>query len=199
MPAPRLYYIRHGETAWNAAGRFQGSRDIPLNELGQAQAGAAGRILHDLLLCEARQPDSLAYVASPMVRARVTMDLVRTALGLPPEGYRLDDRLKEIRYGDWEGLTAPEMKSRDPELYAAREVDKWEIASPAGESYAELTQRVRAWYGELRADTLAVAHGGTMRALLVILGLASPQDASIARIEQGVVYLFADGAMTRYS
>ncbi|MGZ8337074.1 MAG: phosphoglycerate mutase family protein, partial [Allosphingosinicella sp.] len=49
MPAPVIYYIRHGETAWTAAGRFQGSQDIPLNDLGRAQAVAAGRILADLI------------------------------------------------------------------------------------------------------------------------------------------------------
>jgi broad specificity phosphatase PhoE len=49
MPAPTIYYIRHGETAWNAKGRFQGTQDIPLNDLGRTQAAASGEILARLL------------------------------------------------------------------------------------------------------------------------------------------------------
>src|ERR1700686_3131689 len=100
MPVPKIYYIRHGETAWNAAGRFQGSQDIPLNDLGRTQAVAAGGILADLVRdrCEA---GSLAFVASPLGRARSTMELVRSALQLPRGCYAVDDRLREIGYGRW--------------------------------------------------------------------------------------------------
>jgi broad specificity phosphatase PhoE len=74
MPVPKIYYIRHGETAWNAQGRFQGSQDIPLNDLGRSQAAAAGAILGDLLVGDGHAPSSLPFVASPLGRARMTMD-----------------------------------------------------------------------------------------------------------------------------
>jgi broad specificity phosphatase PhoE len=64
MSVPTIYYIRHGETAWNAEGRFQGSRDIPLNGLGRSQAVAAGAILGDLLAGDGHQPSSLRVTAS---------------------------------------------------------------------------------------------------------------------------------------
>jgi broad specificity phosphatase PhoE len=105
MPAPTVYYIRHGETAWNAEGRFQGSQDIPLNDLGRRQAAAAGGILADLFARDGRSEASLTFVASPLGRARSTMELVRGVLKLPRDAYALDDRLREIGYGRWEGST----------------------------------------------------------------------------------------------
>ena len=93
MPAPTIYYIRHGETEWNADGRLQGTRDIPLNDLGRKQAAAAGRILAGLFARDRRSETSLAFVASPLGRARTTMELVRGSLSLPPGQYAIDTRL----------------------------------------------------------------------------------------------------------
>jgi len=199
MFIPTIYYIRHGETAWNAEGRFQGSQDIPLNELGRTQAVSAGGILADLIARDGHAPCSLPFVASPLSRARLTMELVRETLKLPPADYTLDARLREIGYGQWEGLTLPEMELHDAATFASRNVDKWGIAAPSGESYASVTLRMREWFASLRADTVAVAHGGTMRALMVALGIATPLEAADTPIGQGVVYVFRDGGMTKYS
>jgi broad specificity phosphatase PhoE len=198
MASRTIYYIRHGETAWNAAGRFQGTRDIPLNELGRSQAVAAGEILAGLLLRDGRAAASLPYVASPLGRARLTMELVREVLKLPAADYHVDDRLREIAYGQWEGLTLPEMQLHDAATFASRDLDKWGIAAPAGESYASVTLRMREWFDSLLADTVTVAHGGTMRALMVALGVASPLEAAETPIGQGVVFVFRDGGMARY-
>src|SRR5258706_10115393 len=105
MPAPTIYYIRHGETAWNAEGRLQGAQDTSLNDLGRKQAARAGGILGDLFARDGRSEQALAYVASPLGRARSTMELVRGALRLPPHDYTIDDRLREIGYGGLEGST----------------------------------------------------------------------------------------------
>ena len=199
MPAPTIYYIRHGETAWNAEGRFQGSQDIPLNDLGRTQAVSAGGILADLVARDGREVSSLAFVASPLDRARLTMELVRGTLQLPPDDYAIDDRLREIGYGQWEGLTLPEMKLHDAETFASRDWDKWGIAAPSGESYASVTLRMREWFGSLLADTVTVAHGGTMRALMVALGIATPLEAAETPIGQGVVYVFSEGRLAKYS
>jgi probable phosphoglycerate mutase len=196
---PLLYYIRHGETDWNEVGRFQGHRDVPLNDRGRAQAGEAGAILLALMTRDGRHPSEFGFVASPLGRARATMDLLRASLGLSPAGYLLDARLREIGYGDWEGLTVSEMRSRDPDVFAARELDRWSRKAPSGEAYAEVTVRVRAWFEALDRDTVAVAHGGTMRALTVVLGLATPEEAVDAPVLQGAVYRFADGTMERYA
>src|SRR3954452_18641186 len=199
MLAPTIYYMRHGETDWNVQGRLQGGIDTPLNELGLTQAAHAGRVLADLLARDGRAASSLAYVASPLQRARVTMDIVRAELKLPPGGYALDDRLREIGYGHWEGSTLAQAQVSHPELYASRERDKWGALPPGGESYASVQLRMHDWYDSLKADTVAVAHGGTARALMVALGIETPVRASDLYIEQGVVYLFDEGKVARYS
>jgi broad specificity phosphatase PhoE len=198
MREPTVYYIRHGETAWNAAGRFQGAQDIPLNDLGLTQAAHAGRILDQLFARDGRAASSLAFVASPLGRARHTMELVRRALKLPPGEYALDDRLREIGYGHWEGSTLAQMQASDPELFATREIDKWGVPPPGGESYAAVTIRMRDWYQSVQGDTVAVAHGGTARALMVALGIETPSSAIDLAIEQGAVYVFRDGGLTKY-
>ena len=198
MPAPVIYYIRHGETAWNAAGRFQGSQDIPLNDLGRTQAVTAGGILADLIARNGHEASALPFVASPLGRARMTMELVRGALQLPHHDYALDDRLREIGYGQWEGLTLPEMERHDAATFASRLADKWGVAAPSGESYASVTLRMREWFDSLQGDTVTVAHGGTMRALMVALGIATPLEASDIPIGQGVVYVFSEGRLTKH-
>jgi broad specificity phosphatase PhoE len=198
MPSPVIYYIRHGETPWNAEGRFQGSKDIPLNDKGRTQAAAAGGILRDLIARDSREPHHFGYVSSPLSRARMTMDLLRGSLSLPTDGYAVEHRLREIGWGDWEGKTVPEMEAHDPVTFAERRKDRWNVTAPNGETYAEVTTRLRAWLDGLTADTVAVAHGGTMRALMVATGAASIAEAIEARVEQGVVYVFANGALSKY-
>jgi broad specificity phosphatase PhoE len=196
---PTVYYIRHGETEWNADGRLQGVQDIPLNDLGRRQAAHAGGILADLFARDGRNESSLTFIASPLGRARSTMELVRGALGLPPHGYAIDDRLREIGYGQWEGSTLAQMQASDPTVFAARQADKWTVAPPDGESYLSVQARVRDWYKQLNADTVAVAHGGTARALMVALDIETPASAADLTIEQGAVYVFGAGGLTKYS
>jgi broad specificity phosphatase PhoE len=199
MPAPVIYYIRHGETSWNAEGKLQGAQDIALNDLGRKQAAEAGTILAGLFARDGRSKSSLSFVASPLIRARATMELVRGELKLPLAGYALDDRLREIGYGQWEGSTLPEMQVADPELFARRQTEKWTVAPPGGESYVAVQARMQDWYASLQADTVAVAHGGTARALMVALGIETPLSAADLTIEQGAVYVFRDGGLEKYS
>jgi broad specificity phosphatase PhoE len=199
MPAPTIYYIRHGETEWNALGRLQGTQDVPLNAHGVKQAADAGAILAELLTRDMRGMSAVEFVSSPLGRARTTMQLVRGALRLPVDGYATDDRLREIGYGQWEGLTLEQAETRDPDLFASRLADKWTVAAPGGESYAQVQARVLEWYAQVTGDTVAVAHGGTARTLMVALGFETPNSAADLYIEQGVVYVFSKGGMQKYS
>jgi broad specificity phosphatase PhoE len=199
MPVPTIYYIRHGETQWNADGRLQGVQDTALNDLGRRQASQAGHILADLLARDSRDKSQIPFVSSPLMRARTTMELVRGALQLPPQNYATDDRLREIGYGRWEGSTLAEMQAADPVFFARRLADKWRVAPEGGETYEAVQQRMSDWYAHLKADTVVVAHGGTARALMVVLGFETPQSAADLPIAQGAVYLFGDGGLSRYS
>jgi len=158
----KLYFVRHGETDWNRDQRYQGQRDIPLNATGRNQAIANGRMLAGVLGGKARTFD---YVASPLTRARETMELMRRQLGLPEHDYRTDGRLREIHYGHWEGEQWRELPTTDPEGYVAREADRWGWRPTGGESYRDLFERVAQWLGEVERDAVVAAHGGVMRAL----------------------------------
>jgi probable phosphoglycerate mutase len=199
MPNPTIYFIRHGQTEWNAAGRFQGSKDIPLNDIGREQAIRAGELLTDILSADSHHPERIPFVSSPLGRARQTMELVRGEVGVPPHGYELDDRLRELGFGHWEGSTLVEMQQSHPELYAERQVDKWGVPPPGGESYASATLRLRDWYDSLLQDTVAVSHGGSCRALMVALSVETPVNAADIYIEQGVVYIFRNGKIEKHS
>ncbi len=199
MPKPVLYYVRHGLTAWNVQQRLQGRHDVPLNPEGRKQAVRSGVILQELFERDGRKPEDFTYVSSPLGRARETMELVRTTLGLPTSPYAVDERLAEIAFGEWEGLTYDDVIKRDGNVVAKREGDKWGFRPPGGESYAEVTARVGAWYDELDRDAVVAAHGGTARALVAHLAIAAPDDATHQSIDQGVVYVYADGRLARYA
>jgi len=178
---PTIYFIRHGETDWNRDRRYQGQRDIPLNETGRAQARRNGAALGMFLPAVAEA----AFLASPLSRARETMDIVRGALGLPREGYTIDARLAELSYGAWEGTLQDDVATSDPDGLAARVRDPFRWRPDHGESYADLLGRVRSWLGEIGGDCVVVSHGGVSRCLRALrLGLdpelipelESPQD-----------------------
>jgi len=196
---PVLYFVRHGETDFNVEQRLQGRYDTGLNARGQQQSAECGNILRDLFARERRIADDFDYAASPLARARQTMDLLRATLGLDPGGYAVDDRLMEISYGEWEGLTLPEIKVRDPGVLMRRERDKWDFTPPGGECYRDVARRVGDWYAALTCDTVVAAHGGVARALMANFGILPDQEATHAEVAHGVVYVFAGGTLARYA
>jgi probable phosphoglycerate mutase len=198
MPRPIIYFARHGQTDWNAQRRLQGQHDIPLNSLGRVQAAQCGTILRDLFARDGVSAAGLDYVSSPLGRARMTMELMRTGLGLPPHDYRIDPRLLEMSFGRWEGFTFEELQAKEAEALAARERDKWSFVLPEGESYEQLVVRVRAWFESIERDTVVAAHGGVCRALIAHLGIEPKETASLGDIGQGCVYVFAGGSMARH-
>ena len=165
----RVLLARHGETPWNAEGRYQGQRDIALSATGEGQARALGERLRKLPITRA--------VASPLSRARRTAEL---ALGEARAGLlTLDPGLAEIAHGDWEGLLASEIRARDPERLRAWRESPATVQMPGGgESLGQVLERAwpafaAACEGLGEADTLlVVAHDAVNRVLLCrILGL----------------------------
>ena len=165
----RVLLARHGETPWNAEGRYQGQEDIPLSPTGEAQARALGERLRDWPITRA--------VASPLSRARTTAEL---ALGERAGLLATDAGLMEIGHGEWEGLLASEILERDPErLLAWREAPETVLMpGEGGESLQQVFDRawpalVRAGEGLGADDTLlVVAHDAVNRVILChLLGI----------------------------
>jgi broad specificity phosphatase PhoE len=186
---PTIVFLRHGETDWNAEGRLQGQRDVPLNERGRGQARRNGETLRERIAGVA----GFEFVASPLGRARETMEIARHALGLDAAAYRTDERLREATFGHWEGLTTAEIREVAPVALAAREADKWGVAPPGGESYARLAGRVRPWLREIDKPTVVVAHGGVGRVLWIELAGLDPARAVAIAIPHDRVFLWAEG------
>jgi broad specificity phosphatase PhoE len=197
-PQRKLYFVRHGETDWNAERRLQGRRDIPLNALGRKQAARCGGLLRNLLAVSGATPQQFAFTASPLSRARETMEILRTELGVPPQDYATDARLAELSFGKWEGLTYKEVRALDRSVLATRERDKWNFQPPGGESYAQLLVRVREWHDGITGNAVIAAHGGVARVLLVLYGVKPPAEAPLGDVAQGVVYEFMPGSVNRY-
>ncbi|MBV9968729.1 MAG: histidine phosphatase family protein [Xanthobacteraceae bacterium] len=198
MRAHRLYFVRHGETDWNAARRLQGLHDIPLYAVGRRQAARCGELLGRLFAQSGAEPHEFTFATSPLSRARETMEILRLALGLPQEGYAIDARLAELSFGSWEGLTYREVRDRDRAILGKRDRDKWNFQPPGGESYAQLLVRVREWHESLSGDAVVTAHGGVARAFLVLFGIKSTAEAPLGDIAQGVIYEFMPGSVNRY-
>jgi broad specificity phosphatase PhoE len=190
---PLVYFVRHGQTDWNAEHRLQGQADIDLNELGRAQAERNGCRLAELIA----RPSEFDFVASPLSRTRQTMELVRAAMGLPPGGYRTDPRLIEVHFGDWQGHTLAELDSLNPGTTAARALDKWHFVPPGerGESYEMLSERAQPWFDELRQPTVCVTHGGIFRVLFRMVGRKPEKEAAALDVAQDRVLRFADGKL----
>jgi len=187
-----IYFIRHGQTDYNAARRIQGTIDIPINAHGQLQARRNGGVLNELIGDKSR----FDFVASPLLRARQTMEIVRSAMGLAPEGYRTDPRLQEIDFGAWAGMTLEEVAERDPENYARRQADPWNNAPPGGECFRQLCARVMDWLAETAADTVAVAHVGTGRCLRRHFLQLSPREMMDLDRPQDKVLMIEAGKLT---
>ncbi|MGI8631209.1 MAG: histidine phosphatase family protein [Solirubrobacterales bacterium] len=151
--------VRHGETADNDAGRFQGWTDTPLNERGHTQAAE--------LAATSRPGGGYRHlVGSDLVRAAATADALGRRLGL---AQAVDERLRESDRGRWEGLRLSDVQRDEPDAWADWRAAGSGFRFPGGESLAEHQQRARAAVGDILAGPLpavAVCHGGTIRCLL---------------------------------
>ncbi|NJM34096.1 MAG: histidine phosphatase family protein [Rhodomicrobium sp.] len=185
---PLIYFIRHGQTDWNAERRFQGQLDVPVNDTGRGQAARNGRTLAGIVA----DPAAFDFVSSPLRRAAETMEIIRREMALAPDAYRTDPRLMEIHVGDWQGRWTREIFGD-----AQHHDGGWDFVHPGegGESYAMLSARVLAWLAEVKSDTVVTAHGGVMRCLRRhFLGLDqaeafkldAPQD-KVLRIDSGAL------------
>lgn len=171
---PKLLFVRHGETDWNRAGRMQGQRDIPLNDRGRRQAARNGRVMAGLIA-----GGDWSVAVSPLRRTRETLQIMLDG-GVAAETPVDEDRLKEVAFGIFEGLTPKEIREQHAGLMADRKANHWNFTPPGGESYATLSQRVWNFLETLDRPTILVSHGGVMR--VILRRLAGMPEAQGVRI-----------------
>jgi len=192
-----LFLVRHGRTAWNEEGRFQGLTDVPLSAAGRADAEANARRIASHLAGLGVGATKARLVSSPLARCLETAEILAAHLGIPGVQVGCDDRLAEAGFGRWEGLTTHEVKSLFPEERRARKADRWSFAPGGGESYADLQTRMKLFTDNLAPDgvSIVVSHSGNLRVMIGMLeGLG--RDETLRRaIPHDRVFLWSDGRL----
>jgi len=165
MSAERVILLRHGRTTWNAGARFQGQTDVPLDDVGLGQAQRTATALYEQLV-----GTPVRIVSSDLSRAAQTARALAGRLHVEVE---LDERLREMSYGRWEGHTRDEIQAAWPEEFAA-----WrkggDLRITGGESRSEAAARcaeaIRAQDKAMTEGTLVcVSHGGALRGAIFAL------------------------------
>ena len=150
-----LWLVCHGETPWNREGRALGQSDPPLSELGVRQAELLAQRLAGVTFNE--------VYSSDLARARYTARLC-----LPAAEIRLEPRLREVKFGRWEGQRWQDMRGAEAEALDTWRRDPYRSRAPGGESYEDVLGRVSGWLLELPPEgrVVAFAHGGSIRSAL---------------------------------
>lgn len=168
----KIILIRHGESTFNRARRFQGQSDAAeLTELGHRQAQAAGRWLADTEVAR--------VVASPLTRAAQTADLVADGLGYPRAAIEPDPRLMEVDLGHWAGRERDEIERAEPALYRTWVERPYDLCLAGRFPVRELHRRLESFCDELHqheGTLVIVAHRGPIAALIVKLMRRPPRE-----------------------
>jgi len=157
----RFCLVRHGQTAWNLEGRYQGQSDIPLNAAGLEQARELARTLQNVRFD--------AVYSSDLVRA---LETANTIIALHDHlQVHVDPRLREINQGEWEGVQIEEIRAHYAHLWQARQVDPVNLRPPGGETVGEVFQRMHSALDEIArlfqgGNVLVVSHGLALATIL---------------------------------
>ena len=189
----RLYFLRHGETEWNRERRLQGLTDIPLNDIGRAQAKRHGNMMRSL-----DEPwENYTFWVSPMVRARETFTIIHDILDVDIKA-RFDPLLQEGSFGRWEGLTWSDVIEREPENHMRWFENSWDYAPHEGNTYRDLSIRFTEWASNMTGPSVIISHGGISRAVRALYldidktklaSLSMPQDRFMCLEKGEVIFL----------
>ena len=185
----QIVLIRHGESQWNLENRFTGWVDVPLSSRGEQEAREAGE-----KLCAYRFDYAFTSVLTRAIR---TLEIVRDVIGQPGLPVERDQALNERMYGDLQGLN----KTETAEKYGETQVKLWrrsyDVRPPGGESLQDTAERVlpyyrdRIWPRLAKGETLlVVAHGNSLRALVMHLDRLSREDVLELNIPTGAPLLY---------
>jgi probable phosphoglycerate mutase len=184
-----IYLVRHGQTEFNLARRYQGALDSPLTEHGVRQAEQIGALLSGLL-----EGEPWTMVSSPQGRARRTAEIINARLGLP---LGFDDRLREISLGSWDGLLIDEVVDKLP---PGAGVWERQLHAPGGESFEAIAARIGDWLTDVDGAgrrIVAVSHGMAGRVLRGLYGGLSRQAMLELDVPQDSVFRLAGGRIER--
>jgi probable phosphoglycerate mutase len=185
VPMNEIYLVRHGETEWNALGRFQGKLDSALTDAGAKQAEAIGKRLAEL------DVPVDAFLTSPLGRTRHTATIIAQCARLPAA--QCDDRLAEVSLGSWDGLTHVDIDAQWPGLLDGSTPFDWFFRSPDGETYDAAIQRAKCWLDNRRGVTVAVSHGLIGRIIRGAYAGLAKVEALCLPVPQDVIWKLSDG------
>jgi broad specificity phosphatase PhoE len=182
-----IYLLRHGETVWNTAGRFQGHKDSPLTKRGVEQADQMGLILsREIAGIEAKFK---GYV-SPLGRAKETAARISQIV---PLTFSDEPKLMEVTVGTWDGMSLHEIEAEYPGALRGSDAFDWYFRSPDGETFNDACKRAGVWLSRLSFPTIAISHGLTSRLLRgVYLGLSRREMLELP-VPQNGFYRLCDG------
>lgn len=184
-----LVLVRHGESQWNLENRFTGWIDVPLTDTGRAEAARAGQRLQGTLF-------AVAY-SSVLQRATETLDIILRVIGQPDMPIIKNAALNERHYGDLQGLNKAETAQR----YGDEQVHVWrrsyEVAPPGGESLKDTAARTLPYFQREIApqvaagkNVLVVAHGNSLRSIVMSLDQLSKEQVTELNIPTGVPIVY---------
>ena len=162
MKLPTIYLLRHGQTLWNAEGRYQGQLDSVLTPKGKEQAEA-----NALKLSQYIDIKKVKFFASPLGRAKVTAEIIAQCNGMESSKIIFEQDIQEFNYGIFEGQTKEYCKEVYAQEFFDREADKYNYVLEGGESYVKVFERLKRWLVSVQNEEIivVVAHEMINRAL----------------------------------
>jgi alpha-ribazole phosphatase/probable phosphoglycerate mutase len=188
----RFCLVRHGQTDWNLEGRFQGQSDLPLNQIGRAEARSlAGQL---------RDQSFAAIFTSDLLRAKETAEIIGEEMGLQ---VTQEPRLREINQGEWEGQFVEDIIARNAELWDQRTINPANFHPPGGESVTEVAERIRAAMRNIAklyptGSVLIVSHGLAL-ATIICLERGIPVGEAFKHIPENAIPTWVDWNESRKS
>lgn len=191
-----VFFIRHGQTDWNAETRYQGITDTTLSELGIQQAHDNAALLRSLLREQGIDHGKLTLMSSPLLRAKQTAEIIGQSLS--PKLAPVENRkYRELSMGRWEGLTSHEVKERHYEERKSRKLDRWAFKPLGGESMAERCATIENALSELPSNTVLVTHCVVLRIICHLLGGLSQEEATAVETPHVAIWCWKSAKLHR--